>query len=70
MHGDQTHGINDLRSFYINSKKQINVYADKDTSKYLKRNVFLYCFEVTSRREYPATLKLKQLTIKIYIYEE
>ena len=25
MHGDQTHGINDLRSFYINSRKQINV---------------------------------------------
>ena len=33
MHGDQTHGINDLRSFYINSKNQINVYADKSTSK-------------------------------------
>ena len=25
MHGDQTHGINDLRAFYINSKKQVNV---------------------------------------------
>ena len=37
MHGDQTHGINDLRSFYINNKKQINVYADKFTSKYLKK---------------------------------
>ena len=35
MHGDQTHGINDLRSFYINSKKQLDVYADKYTSKYL-----------------------------------
>ena len=30
MHGDQTHGINDLRTFYINTKKQLNVYADKD----------------------------------------
>ena len=37
MHGDQTHGINDLRSFFINSKNQINVYADKSTSKYLKK---------------------------------
>ena len=36
MHGDQTHGINDLRSFYIRSKKQIDVYADNLTSKYLK----------------------------------
>ena len=41
MHADQTHGINDLRSFYIKSKKQINVYADKYTSKYLK-NSFSY----------------------------
>ena len=43
MHGDQTHGINDLRSFYINSKKQINVYADHPTSKYLKEvfHIFL-----------------------------
>ena len=42
MHGDQTHGINDLRSFYINSKKQVNVYADKYTSKYLKIHFLIY----------------------------
>ena len=42
MHGDQTHGINDLRSFYINNKKQINVYADSFTSKYLKNNFHIY----------------------------
>ena len=54
MHGDQTHGINDLRSFYINSRKQINVYADNDTSKYLK-NSFSYIFKSYSK-EYPATL--------------
>ena len=59
MHGDQTHGINDLRSFYINSKKQINVYADKYTSKYLI-NTFSYIFKSYSK-EYPATLKLNKL---------
>ena len=59
MHADQTHGINDLRSFFINSKKQLNVYADKNTSKYLK-NSFSYCFKSYSR-EYPATLKLNKL---------
>ena len=31
MHADQTHGINDLRSFFINSRKQINVFADYAT---------------------------------------
>ena len=54
MHGDQTHGINDLRSFYINSRKQINVYADNSTRKYLI-NTFSYIFKNNSK-EYPATL--------------
>ena len=59
MHGDQTHGINDLRSFYINNKKQINVYADSFTAKYLKSN-FSYIFQSNSK-EYPAILKLNNL---------
>ena len=64
MHGDQTHGINDLRSFYINSRKQIDVYADNDTSKYLK-NSFSYIFKSYSK-EYPATLNLNKLPKNIY----
>ena len=66
MHADQTHGINDLRSFFIKSKKQIDIFADKSTAKFLKHS-FSYCFNSYSR-EYPATLKLnklnKNLTIK------
>ena len=65
MHADQTHGINDLRSFYINSRNQINVYADKSTSKYLK-NSFSYIFKSFSK-EYPATLKLNKLPKNIII---
>ncbi len=64
MHADQTHGINDLRSFYINNKSQINVYADKSTSKYLK-NSFSYIFKSYSK-EYPATLKLNRLPKNIF----
>jgi len=59
MHADQTHGINDLRSFFINNKKPINVYADNATSNYLKHS-FSYCFKSYSK-EYPATLKLNKL---------
>ena len=59
MHADQTHGINDLRSFFINSRKPVNVYADKITSKLLKQS-FSYCFKSFSR-EYPATLRLNTL---------
>ena len=65
MHGDQTHGINDLRSFYINSRKQINIYADIHTSKYLK-NTFSYIFNSCSK-EYPATLKLNKLPKSIFV---
>ncbi len=64
MHGDQTHGINDLRSFYINSRKQINVYADLDTSKVLKKS-FAYCFRSFSK-EYPAILKLNRLKRELF----
>ena len=64
MHGDQTHGINDLRSFYINSRKQLDVYADKYTSKYLN-STFSYIFKSYSK-EYPATLKLNKLPKKIF----
>ena len=64
MHGDQTHGINDLRSFYINSRRQIDVYADKFTSRYLK-NTFRYIFKSYSK-EYPATLKLNKLPKNLF----
>ena len=37
MHGDQTHGINELRVYYLKNRKRINVYADKDTKEYLKK---------------------------------
>jgi phosphoribosyl 1,2-cyclic phosphate phosphodiesterase len=65
MHADQTHGINDLRSFYIQNKKPINIYADKITSKYLKNN-FSYCFDNFSK-EYPATLKLNNINRNLFI---
>ena len=65
MHADQTHGINDLRSFFISNRKPINVYADKKTSKYLK-NTFSYCFD-TYNKEYPAILKLNNLSKKFFI---
>ena len=65
MHADQTHGINDLRVFYIQNKKTIPVFADNPTKKYLL-NTFKYCF-VSSSREYPATLKLNSINNKLSI---
>ena len=65
MHADQTHGINDLRVFYLKSKKIIPVYADNSTRKYLI-NTFGYCFK-NNNNEYPATLKLNSIQKKITI---
>ena len=67
MHADQTHGINDLRSFFLNNRKPINVFADYATSKYLNQN-FSYCFKSYSK-EYPATLKLNKINDKMYIID-
>ena len=65
MHADQTHGINDLRVFYIKKKKTISVYADKPTQKHLM-NSFKYCF-VNNSKEYPAILKLNSIKKNLFI---
>jgi phosphoribosyl 1,2-cyclic phosphate phosphodiesterase len=65
MHADQTHGINDLRSFFIRNKNPINIFADNVTSKYL-RKTFSYCFDTYSK-EYPATLKLNDIDKNLLI---
>ena len=67
-HADQTHGINDLRSFYITSKKQIPIFADKETSKYLLKS-FGYCFK-NFNNQYPATLKLNKLKKKSFFIDD
>tara|TARA_B100000768_G_C11278087_1_gene376978 strand:- start:2341 stop:3114 length:774 start_codon:yes stop_codon:yes gene_type:complete len=61
LHADQTHGINDLRAFYLNKKKQIHAFADIKTTKYLK-STFNYCFK--SSYGYPSILKLNKLKKK------
>jgi len=60
-HGDQTHGINDLRAFFLKEKKKIPIYADVDTSKYLL-STFKYCF--VAAKFYPTMLSLNKLKNK------
>ena len=61
-HADQTHGINDLRVFFIKNKKKIPVYADKITKKYLYKS-FSYCFK--NYKNYPAILEFVSSKKKI-----
>ena len=64
-HADQTHGINELRVFYLKNKKKIDVYANKLTSKYLQ-DCFKYCFQRSL--DYPPILKINKLN-KIHIFK-
>jgi phosphoribosyl 1,2-cyclic phosphate phosphodiesterase len=57
-HGDQIHGINDLRVFSLKSNQKIPIYADLETGNYLKNN-FSYCFN--NSPGYNAILELKLL---------
>ena len=65
LHADQTHGINDLRVFYIKNKKPIPIFADRKTRKYLI-NTFSYCFK-NSNNEYPAILQMNLIKDKFLI---
>ena len=67
MHADQTHGINDLRVFYIKKKRPIPIYADKETQKYLIKS-FEYCF-VSHNKEYPAILELNNIKKDLFILD-
>ena len=61
LHADQTHGINDLRPFFLIKKKQIPIFTDVKTGKYLN-STFKYCFK--SSYGYPSILKLNILQKK------
>ena len=58
QHADHTHGINDLRPFYLKDKKKINIYANKMTLNYLKNN-FSYYFK--NNLGYPSILTANKL---------
>ena len=67
LHADQTHGINDLRVFYIKKKTTIPIYADKKTQQYLIK-CFKYCF-INNSKEYPAILKLNNIGTNLSILD-
>jgi phosphoribosyl 1,2-cyclic phosphate phosphodiesterase len=57
-HADQTHGIDDLRVFYLTSRKRTPCYMDAATSRTLLRR-FDYIFE--TRNGYPAICDARDL---------
>ena len=51
-HADHTHGIDDLRGFFIKSRRRVDVYLDERTANVVRKR-FDYCFQSPPGSEYP-----------------
>jgi phosphoribosyl 1,2-cyclic phosphate phosphodiesterase len=60
-HADHIHGIDDLRGYWHEHRKLIDVYLDDLTSKRLHQG-FDYCFETPSGSYYPPILREHRIT--------
>jgi phosphoribosyl 1,2-cyclic phosphate phosphodiesterase len=54
-HADHTHGIDDLRPFFIHQRRRVDIYVDATTSAVLNQR-FGYCFSTPVGGEYPPIL--------------
>jgi phosphoribosyl 1,2-cyclic phosphate phosphodiesterase len=55
-HADHIHGIDDLRSFWLNSRRLVDVYSDAATKARFDQG-FAYCFRTQPGSDYPPILK-------------
>ena len=55
-HADHTHGIDDLRAFFIKQRRLVDVYLDADTAKSVRAR-FDYCFESPPGSDYPPIVR-------------
>jgi len=60
-HADHLHGIDDLRAFWMRTRKLVDVYAD-DTTAARILEAFRYCFETPAGGSYPPTMRMHQVT--------
>lgn len=60
-HADHTHGIDDLRGFYLINRHKVPVWADEVTGQMLMTR-FSYCFYTSPGSDYPPILDLNRLT--------
>jgi phosphoribosyl 1,2-cyclic phosphate phosphodiesterase len=55
-HADHTHGIDDLRAVFLNTKRRVQIWADPATRKTLESR-FEYCFRQKPGSSYPSILQ-------------
>jgi phosphoribosyl 1,2-cyclic phosphate phosphodiesterase len=59
-HADHTHGIDECRSFFLNSRRRVPVWADEVTGAMLTTR-FGYCFYSAPGSDYPPILDLNRI---------
>ena len=59
-HADHTHGIDDLRAFYLLQRRRVAVWADEPTGHMLTTR-FSYCFYTAPGSDYPPIIDLHRL---------
>ena len=59
-HADHTHGIDELRAFYLLKRRKVEVWADEATGHMLMSR-FSYCFYTAPGSDYPPILQLNRL---------
>jgi phosphoribosyl 1,2-cyclic phosphate phosphodiesterase len=59
-HADHTHGIDELRAFYLLQRKRIPIWADHMTASMLQAR-FAYCFASPVGSDYPPIVSLTEI---------
>jgi phosphoribosyl 1,2-cyclic phosphate phosphodiesterase len=59
-HADHTHGIDELRAFFLMGRRKVPVWADEMTGQMLMTR-FPYCFYTAPGSDYPSILTLHRL---------
>jgi phosphoribosyl 1,2-cyclic phosphate phosphodiesterase len=59
-HADHTHGIDELRAFFLRQRKKVPVWADQATGELLMSR-FSYCFYTSPGSDYPPILDLYRI---------
>ena len=65
-HADHTHGIDELRAFYLLQRKRIPLWADEATAAMLKSR-FAYCFQSPVGSDYPAIAEHRMIEPDVVI---
>ena len=59
-HADHTHGIDELRAFFLRRRQRVKVWADESTGQMLMSR-FGYCFYAAPGSDYPPILNLNRI---------